>query len=434
MTSQFENHDNGLRQVILENSCLINQPEGNAVPDILHAVREHLNMEVAFVSEFINGQRVFRYVDSDWTDSPVHAGFGHPLDASYCQRIVDKRLPELMQNAQKNPVAAAMNITASVPIGAYLSVPLRLADGSLYGTFCCFSRSADYTLNERDLSLMRAFAELAAKIIDRERFFNSRKNENRERIVSTLQNNALTMVYQPIFDLIERQIVGFESLVRFPDFATRTPDLWFNEAHAIGLGVELETRAIKMALEIYPKLKQNAYLTINASPEMILMGALDHLLTQEVELEHLVLEITEHAIVHKYKEISAVLAPYRKRGLQIAVDDAGAGYASFRHILNLAPDRIKLDISLTRDIDSDPARRALAVAFVHFSADTGSKLIAEGVETPAELATLQELGVTGAQGFFLGRPMSMQDVLNKPWQKMEAVSSKFIKTAPDQHS
>ena len=143
-----------------------------------------------------------------------------------------------------------------------------------------------------------------------------------------------------------------------------------------------------------------------------MIGAREKLLAGIPDLTRLVLEITEHAVVSQYQDIAAVLQPFRKRGLQIAIDDAGAGYASFRHILNLAPDRIKLDMSLTRDIDTDPARRALTVAFVHFARDTGSKLIAEGVETQAELATLIELGVSKAQGFFLGQPRKLQELLN----------------------
>lgn len=96
------------------------------------------------------------------------------------------------------------------------------------------------------------------------------------------------------------------------------------------------------------------------------------------------------------------------------MDDAGAGYASFRHILNLGPDRIKLDMSLTRDIDADPARRALAAALIHFSAETGSTLVTEGVETAAELATLKELRVNKAQGYFLGRPISAAQLIGSP--------------------
>ena len=207
--------------MILKNSHPETQSESNAVPDILHAVREHLKMEVAFVSEFKEGLRVFRYVDSAWENSPVHAGEGHPLESSYCQRVVDKRLPELIQDAQKNPVAAAMDVTAAIPVGAHLSVPLVLTDGSLYGTFCCFSRNADYSLNERDLNLMRAFAELAAKTISRERSNSIQENADRERILSAMRNKDIRMVYQPIFDIRTKRVVGFESLARFPDAETK---------------------------------------------------------------------------------------------------------------------------------------------------------------------------------------------------------------------
>jgi EAL domain-containing protein (putative c-di-GMP-specific phosphodiesterase class I) len=93
--------------------------------------------------------------------------------------------------------------------------------------------------------------------------------------------------------------------------------------------------------------------------------------------------------------------------LRIAVDDAGAGYASFRHILNLAPDLIKLDVFLTQNIHTDRARRALAAALIRFSEETGSKIIAEGVETTLQLKVLRELGVTKAQGYLLGRPMPL---------------------------
>lgn len=399
-----------LRRVIETAPASIGQPHGNSVPDILHAVREHLKMEVAFVSEFTNGQRMFRYVDSSWSKSPVQVGGGGPLEESYCQRVVDGRLPELINDAQTNPTATELEATFDVPVGAHMSVPIRLSDGSIYGTFCCFSRSADTSLNLRDLNLMRVFADLAGKMIDRERVAHRNLHEVRERICQLLRGDALHMVYQPIYDLERAAIAGFESLSRFSAMPTRTPDLWFNDAHAVGLGVELELKAIESALQVMPRLNGGLDLAVNASPETILDPRFEKLLSGMDRVSHLVLEITEHAAVERYEEIASRLKPYRDKGLQIAVDDAGAGYASFRHILNLEPDRIKLDMSLTRDIDIDPARRALAAALIHFSADTGSILVAEGVETAAEAATLIELGVGKAQGYFLGRPMTLQSL------------------------
>lgn len=399
--------NNELSRVFEDRALTLGHGPSNSVPDILHAIRQHLKMEVAFVSEFVNDQRVFRYVDSSWTKNPVHVGDGGPLDESYCQRVVDGRLPELINDARTNPVAAELPATFEIPVGAHMSVPINLSDGSIYGTFCCFSRGADTSLNLRDLSLMRVFADLAAKTIDRERHSIVHQRASLDRIRKVLNSDVIQIVYQPIFDLSLGAIAGFESLARFSATPARSPDVWFNEAHTVGLGIELELKAIRLAMLVMPNLCDGLDLSINASPETILDPSFEELLATLPSVEHLVLEITEHAAVEKYEEIAQRLKPYRDRGLQLAVDDAGAGYASFRHILNLEPDRIKLDMSLTRDIDVDPARRALAAALIHFSADTGSKLVAEGVETAAEAAALIELGVDKAQGYFLGRPMTL---------------------------
>ena len=176
------------------------------------------------------------------------------------------------------------------------------------------------------------------------------------------------------------------------------------------MGIHLEIRAIELAMHSLQFFHDDAYVSMNISPQTITSASLAQLFNEHIDLSRIALEITEHDAVNQYEEIADRLKPYRARGLKIAVDDAGSGYASFRHILNLRPDYIKLDISLTRGIDKDPAKRALAVALVHFSRDTGSQLIAEGVETSEELATLIELGIQKAQGFFLGRPLRLAEL------------------------
>ena len=108
--------------------------------------------------------------------------------------------------------------------------------------------------------------------------------------------------------------------------------------------------------------------------------------------------------MERYEDIAAVMAPLQAQGLRIAIDDAGAGYASLRHVLNLHPEIVKLDISITRGIDTDRSRRALAAALRGFASETGCSIVAEGIETPAELSTLQALGISRAQGYHLGRP------------------------------
>jgi EAL domain-containing protein (putative c-di-GMP-specific phosphodiesterase class I) len=377
---------------------------------LLSAIRQHLDMDVAFISEFSHGRRIFRHVDSSHPNNPCQAGEGDPLEESYCQRVVDGRLPELMQDARQNPVAAELPVTFALPVGAHLSVPIRLDDGSIYGTFCCFRFTPDRSLDERDLNMMRVFSDVAAKLIESEREASARHHALLERIMRAIERDELSMVYQPIFDLHKNHVTGFEALSRFHPEPYRTPDTWFHDADQVGMGLQLETKAIHLALEALVHLPENVYVSVNLSPQHILHGALETLFEDKL-LNRVVLEITEHAVVNCYDDLANRIRPFRGRGLRIAVDDAGAGYASFRHILKLAPDRIKLDTSLTQQIDTDGSRRALAAAFSRFSEEIGTEIVAEGAETQTEIQTLLDLGISKVQGFYLGRPMSLQEAV-----------------------
>jgi EAL domain-containing protein (putative c-di-GMP-specific phosphodiesterase class I) len=385
---------------------------GTSVPQLLSAIRQHLQMDVAFVAEFTNGRRVFRHVEPADPSNPVQAGAGDPLEETYCQRVVDGRLPELMQDARDNPVASALPVTHALPVGAHLSVPIKLSDGSVYGTFCCFSHTPDQTLDRRDHDMMKVFADVAAQLIESGRNADHRRSGLEARIREALGDRNLTIVFQPICDLARHKIIGFEALSRFHLEPRRPPDEWFSDAREAGLGLELEAKAIGIALESLGEFPDDVFVSVNISPEYILRGALDDIF-RDRPLERVVLEITEHAAVEHYDQLSTLMQPFRQRGLRIAVDDAGAGYASFRHILNLAPDRIKLDMSLTRDIDKDPARRALAAAFSRFSEVTGTAIVAEGVETESEIDTLQKLGVSTVQGFYVGRPEGLKQAVQR---------------------
>jgi EAL domain-containing protein (putative c-di-GMP-specific phosphodiesterase class I) len=123
--------------------------------------------------------------------------------------------------------------------------------------------------------------------------------------------------------------------------------------------------------------------------------------------KRLVLEINEHETFAEYERLVTALEPLRRTGVRMAIDDAGAGYSTFRHIVRLVPDVIKLDLRLTRDIDHDPARRALASALIRYAHEARADVVAEGVETRAELDTLRGLGITKAQGYYFGRPVSL---------------------------
>lgn len=383
------------------------QSPDQTLPRMLSAIRKHLGMDVAFTSEFTDGHRVFRHVDSANTDSPVKAGASDPLEESYCQRVVDGRLPELINDAGRLPVARELSVTTELPVGAHLSVPIKLSDGTIYGTFCCFSFTPDESLNERDLNIMRVFAELAGEQIERDVESRNAQTEIETRINAVVAGEGLSMVYQPIYELEQHTIAGFESLARFSAMPSRTPDVWFNEAAQVGLNKSLETSAVKQALKAFEHLPPDVYLSINASPESILEGDMASVL-DGWPLERLVLEVTEHSAIEHYADLATGLDPLRARGLRLAIDDAGAGYASFRHILNLSPDLIKLDNTITRDIDTRRSQRALAAALVTFAREVDSQIIAEGVETDSELSVLQQLQVHYGQGYLLGKPMPLQ--------------------------
>lgn len=372
----------------------------------LRAIRSHLGMDVAFISHFSGGRRIFRYVDSDPENQPVKEGAGDPAEQSYCQRVVDGRLPQLIQDSSKLPAALELPVTKALPVGAHLSVPIRLSDGSVYGTFCCFSFKPDYSLTERDLAVMRVFAELTADHIERDLADSNRHHELKNRIRSILEGSGLTSAYQPLYDLDRNEIVGFECLSRFPPTPRQGPDVWFAEAARVGLGLDLELIALERAFEGFGSLPGHVYLAANLSPQAMLSERLTTLLAK-LPKRRVVLELTEHETIAEYEKLMGVLKPLRAAGVRIAVDDAGAGYASFRHILRLQPTYIKLDRSLITNIEGDPARRALATAFVRFASETGSTIVAEGVETKSELDALKKLGVRKAQGYYFSRAVPL---------------------------
>lgn len=370
---------------------------------ILRAIRTHLHMEVAFIAEFKDGRRVFRQVESAEGSELIEVGGSDPLEESYCYWIAQGRLPKLLRDPAEDPFAACLPATHSLPVGAHISVPIRLRDGRIYGTFCCFSRSPDPTLTARDLATMEAFAEVAGEQIQDSLDRDRERQSTAERIEVMIAERDLEIVYQPAVRLDSPRVEFVEALARFRSNPYEPPNRWFAAAIRVGLGIELEMLAVELALEGLATLPAATTISINISPETVLSPQFASAF-EAAPLDRIILEITEHEAVISYKELIAALEPLRRKGLRLAVDDAGAGYSTFRHILLIRPDMIKLDMSLARGIDSDPARRALASALITFAGEIGCELVAEGVETAGELASLRELGVTIIQGHIIARP------------------------------
>jgi EAL domain-containing protein (putative c-di-GMP-specific phosphodiesterase class I) len=175
--------------------------------------------------------------------------------------------------------------------------------------------------------------------------------DSRQRIQRMLDDpGALTMVFQPIVDLVANEVAAVEALARFDVSPYRAPDLWFREAHEGGLGVELEMLAVRRALAQLPMLPDGVALTINVGPQAVLSPRFPDIFL-DVPCRQVVLELTEHTAVNDYPALIAPLRTVRRTGARIAIDDTGSGFSSLAHILKLAPDFIKLDRELTSGID-----------------------------------------------------------------------------------
>ncbi len=405
---------------LLADGALLQEAEGSIVERALATVRTHLGMEIAYLSEFVDGQSVFRAVDAPGFEALAHAGASVSLQDVYCQHILDGRLPELIPDTADEALAMAMPITRAVPIGSHVSIPIRRPDGTPYGMFCCLSTKPNHTLNERDLHVMRVFGDLAAREINDALSERMQKREIAARLAQVIADDGISMAYQPIFDLASTVPSGFEALCRFATTPYRTPDIWFAEAAQIGRQLDLELGAIGKALEALRVLPAHTYVSVNASPETVLSGRLEALF-QSYPFERIVLELTEHAAVGCYDALGAAIEPLRFKGVKLAIDDAGAGHSGMQHIVRLRPDILKLDMTLTRNVDTDPPRRALAAAMVHFAAETGAVIVAEGIETEAELLALRVLGIHRGQGYLLGRPQDLAAA--QDWFRLERRSA-----------
>jgi len=225
----------------------------------------------------------------------------------------------------------------------------------------------------------------------------------RALIRRVMERDELEIVFQPVVALDSRKIVGYEALSRFAAKPRRGPESWFADAHEVGLGPELELWAVRKACERSRALPPDAFMAVNVSPVTAERPDLLALLAG-CDVDHVVLEVTEHARVDDYSRFRVAISRVRELGASLAVDDAGAGFASLRHILELDAELIKLDGSLTRSLEADPRRRSLASALIEFGRESGASVLAEHIESELQLVELRRLGVQYGQGYHLGRP------------------------------
>ena len=324
------------------------------------------------------------------------------------------RLPELIELTRRGTWWLTLDDPGAGPgalVDPVLLDPLRAAgfrsvgfaaiwwEGRLVGVLAVASRSPENDgWRESRTGLLDELSSFAGQVLGTQASRRSEHGRRRDEIRSIVDQGAFRPVFQPVVDLATGEVLGHEALTRFD--SARRPDLVFEDAHAVGLGTELETACALTAVRAAVALPAGGWLAVNFSPASAIAGAVSVVVAEADR--PVVVEVTEHVEVQSYGSVRAAIASCP--GVRISVDDAGAGYASLRHILELQPDFVKLDIGLVHNIDTDPARQALAAGLRHYADQTGTTLIAEGVETLAERDALARLGVPLAQGYLFGRP------------------------------
>jgi EAL domain-containing protein (putative c-di-GMP-specific phosphodiesterase class I) len=350
------------------------------VAELLRTAKESLQLSVAFLSRL------------DGTTQHLE--------------VVESSVPFLFQDglAQRGvrfPAAMALPAARMPRIRSYVSVPVVLSDGELYGTFCAAGLTTDKDLTQRDRALMTVLASAAAVVIEPGVREEARRREVLGRLEPVVADGGPVVVLQPIVDLVTDRQVGSEALSRFPAAWGSAPDVVFEEAHSVGLGHRLELLALRRAADHLAVV--DGYVAMNISPATLLQPEFTALM-RSLPLDRVLLELSEHDQVADYPELAAVLAPLRAEGMRLAIDDVGAGYSSLRHIVLTAPDVLKMDRSVVAGVDTDPVLARLVASLVEFGHGCGAKVVAEGVETAAEAAELRRLQVDLGQGWLFGRP------------------------------
>jgi EAL domain-containing protein (putative c-di-GMP-specific phosphodiesterase class I)/DNA-binding response OmpR family regulator len=272
-------------------------------------------------------------------------------------------------------------------------IPLRSSEGVL--------ASLDVVARRAEEDVVPALLDLAPQIASLLTFAlraDGVNDDTQAWVRDVLAEGGLRCVYQPIVSLDDRTTVGIEGLSRFIDGTP--PDVAFRSARRAGVGAQLEAAAMQHLVAEATSLPGERWLSINVSAATLLSADLTALLASADR--PIVLEITEHEYVADYAAVRA--RAERLEDVSFAVDDAGAGYASLRHIFELQPELVKLDRSWVSGVDTDPARQALIRGMVGFTDEIAATVIGEGIEREEEARTLASLGVPLGQGYLFGRP------------------------------
>jgi EAL domain-containing protein (putative c-di-GMP-specific phosphodiesterase class I) len=251
-----------------------------------------------------------------------------------------------------------------------------------------------------------------------EAFISSQTNAYQQAIRALLDNDRMRIVFQPIVEAWTGRVAGYEALCRGPrGDILEMPDAFFDALERSSLQTEAYMRLMELALlraaAVLPD--RDAILFVNAPPEQYWKVNTDAEDISTWPWTRIVVEITEKAPIRDREKFLSMVEWGRRIGVSFALDDVGAGYAGLSSFALLQPEFTKVDMGIVRGCDGDPTRRAIIASLVALAHRTGSQVIAEGVETAAELEALRWLGVDLVQGYLVGRPSETPEVSRELW-------------------
>ena len=226
-----------------------------------------------------------------------------------------------------------------------------------------------------------------------------------------IEQRLLTARFQPIVEMQNGDILGYEGLIRGPsDSPLHSPINLFKAASEHQLTVTVEHLCRRVVLEQFAAQKLPGKLFLNVSPECLIQRdvrygeTLDYIHQLGINPDRVIIELTEYQPTHDYGLLCEAVFHYREMGFEIAIDDLGEGFSSLRLWSELKPDYVKIDMHFIQGIDHDSVKAQFVRSIQSIAEKSGTRVIAEGIETQAELLTVRELGVACGQGYHIARP------------------------------
>jgi EAL domain-containing protein (putative c-di-GMP-specific phosphodiesterase class I) len=415
-SSEINEHDLLQRLIATQSEIVQAGLDPYKVVDVVTRRAQELTRSTGAVVEILVGSELVYWSASG--SAQAHVGLRTSLKKSLAGLCVSSRRALRCDDSEVDP-RVDREVARQTRSRSALVVPLPYAD-SIIGVLEVMSPTT-IAYGPKDIRTLELLSSLIGNMLghavqhasieaainsraEHERLLDQDATTARDRIRGVIEAEDFEMAFQPIVELESNRTVGVEALARFRSALDQSPDRWFHEAAQVGVGLELELATLRSSLAALDRIPEHMYLAVNVSPETLVSPQLVRLCAQ-CDARRVVLEITEHSLVEDYGALSERAASLRRIGIRLAIDDAGAGFASLRHVLKLCPDLIKIDRSITRDIDTQLRHQSLASAMLTFAQGTSAFVVAEGIETANELSTLKQLGIPYGQGYYLGHPV-----------------------------